>query len=138
MLKYVLGLFFLLLVGCASVQGASRVADFEEVSSAYEKAIRWKRYDVARGFIQKGKSDHGEPNGEVLSKIKVTSYDLVHRSISEDKRMVKQTVKIEYHYTDELIERILVDIQLWGYDETQERWYLESGLPDFRRNRQPR
>jgi len=131
-LKYVLGLCFLLLVGCASVQGAFRVAKFEDISSTYEKAIRWKRYDVAKSFIKGREPDHKEPALETLNKIRVTSYKVLNRGISEDKLRVEQTVRIAYHYTDQPTERNLVDTQLWEYDETQETWYLESGLPDFR------
>lgn len=132
MFKYILGLCVLLLVGCASVQGAFRVAKFDEVSSTYEKAIRWKRYDVAKGFIKGREPEHKEPTLEALNKIRVTSYKVLNRGISEDNLRVEQTVRIAYHSTDQPTERSLVDTQLWEYDETQETWYLESGLPDFR------
>ena len=130
--KYVLGLCLVLLVGCASVRGAFRLEKFEDVSSTYGKAIRWKRYDVAKHFIKSREPDRVEPKVEELNKIRVTSYEVLNRIISEDKLRVEQTVRIEYHYTDRPIQRSLVDTQLWEYDEIQETWYLESGLPDFR------
>jgi len=31
-----------------------------------------------------------------------------------------------------LIEKTLIDDQMWEYDDTEKAWYLRSGLPDFR------
>ena len=131
MVKY-LSICILLFVGCATVQEKWRVGEFEEVSSTYGQAIRWGSYEVAKSLIRTQGPDQEEPNIQNLRKIRVTSYELLNSNISEDKFWVQQNVKIQYYHTDYLIEKSLVDKQLWQYDETEETWYLRSGLPDFR------
>ncbi len=127
-----LSICVLLLVGCAAFQEKWRMADFEDVSSAYEQAIRWGNYEVAEGFTKVEEADQKGSNLDKFKKIRVTSYELLNTSTSEDKLRVRQSVKINYYDTDHLIERSIIDKQVWGYDETEESWYLQSGLPDFK------
>ena len=135
MVKYVLSLCVLFIVGCTSVGtylGTYRLAQFEQISSAYEQAIQWGDYDVANGFRKKQETDHEAWNVDKLDKIRVTSYELLSSNLSEDQLRVHQAVKIRYFNVDQMIERTLIDQQLWEYDETEKAWYLQSGLPAFR------
>jgi hypothetical protein len=132
MVRYVLSLCVLFIVGCTSLQGKYRLAQFEDVSSAYSHAIRWGDYDVASSFRKKQETDHEAQHVDKLNKIRVTSYELLSINLSEDQLRVRQAVKITYFNADQMIEKTLVDKQLWEYDETEKVWYLQSGLPDFR------
>ncbi len=135
MVKYVLSLCVLFIVGCTSVGtylGTYRLAQFEQISSAYEQAIQWSDYDVANGFRKNQETDHEAWNVDKLDKIRVTSYELLNSNPSEDKLRVHQAVKIRYFIADQMIEKTLIDRQLWEYDDTEKAWYLQSGLPDFR------
>jgi len=132
MVKYVLSLCVLFIVGCTSLQGKYRLAQFENISSAYEQAIRWGDYNVANGFRKKQETDHEAWNVDKLDKMRVTSYELLNSNPSEDKLRVHQAVKIRYFNAHKMIEKTLIDRQLWEYDDTEKAWYLQSGLPDFR------
>jgi hypothetical protein len=132
MFKYVLSLCVLLIVGCTSLQGKSRLAQFEDISSVYGHSIRWGDYDVAKSFRKKQETDYEAWNIDKLNKIRVTSYELLNRNSSEDRLRVHQAVKIRYFSADQMIEKTLIDRQLWEYDDTERSWYLQSGLPDFR------
>jgi len=132
MAKYVLSLCILLLVGCATYQGLSRLSSLESTSEAYEKAMRWGEYQLASSFIKTQGTDGESPNLKKLEKIKITSYKPTGRNTSEDKLQAHQTVEIKYYNTDYLIEKTLIDKQLWEYDAKQKAWYLQSALPDFK------
>lgn len=132
MVKYVLSMFVLFIIGCTSLQGKWRLAQFEDISYAYGQAMRWGDYDVASGFRKKQESDHGAWNVDKLDKIRVTSYELLNSNPSEDKLRVHQSVKIRYFNVDQMKEKSLIDRQLWEYDDTEKAWYLQSGPPDFR------
>jgi hypothetical protein len=132
MVRYGLGLCLLLLVGCATIQGNLRLGEFDEISSSYGTAIRWKQYGVAAGFIKGREPDRMASDLEGLNKICVTSYEVLDRDISEDKLRIEQIVRIAYFNTAHVVEKRLFDKQLWEYDETDKTWYLKSGLPDFR------
>ena len=132
MAKYVLSLCVLLLVGCTTFQGLSRLSSLESTSKAYGKAIRWGEYQVANRFIKTQETDRQSPNLKKLEKIKVTSYEPMEINTSEDKLQAHQTVEIKYYNTDYLIEKTLIDKQLWEYDAKQKAWYLQGALPDFK------
>jgi hypothetical protein len=132
MVKYVLGLCVLFIVGCTGLQEKYRLAQFEDISSAYEHAIRWGDYDVANGLRKKQETDHEAWHVDKLDKIRVTSYELLSSNLSEDQLRVHQAVKIRYFNAEQMIEKTLIDKQLWEYDDTKKTWYLQSGLPDFR------
>jgi hypothetical protein len=110
----------------------SRLAQFEDISYAYGQAIRWGDYEMANGFIKKQETDQEVLNDDKFDKIRVTSYELLNSNPSEDKLRVHQDVKITYFKVNQMIEKTLIDRQLWEYDETEKAWYLQSGTPDFR------
>ncbi|MBW2174109.1 MAG: hypothetical protein JRF64_05605 [Deltaproteobacteria bacterium] len=132
MAKYVLSLCILLLVGCATYQGLSRLGSLESTSKAYGKAMRWGEYQLASSFIKTQGTDGENPNLKELEMIKITSYKPTEQNTSEDKLQAHQTVEIKYYNTDCLIEKTLIDKQLWEYDAKQKAWYLQSALPDFK------
>jgi hypothetical protein len=63
----------------------------------------------------------------------VTSYEL-HTTIkvSKDMSLVNQTVEIKYYNLDHMIEKTIVDKQLWKYYAEEKAWYLQSSLPNFK------
>ena len=132
MVRYALSLCVLSIVGCSSLQEKWRLVQFEDVSSAYEHAIRWGHYDVAKGFGKKQDTDHQPWHADKLDKIRVTSYELLSSRPSVDMVRVHQAVKIRYYKADQMIEKTVIDDQMWEYDDTEKTWYLRSGLPDFR------
>ena len=132
MAKYVLSLCILLLVGCATYQGLSRLSSLESTSKAYDKAMRWGEYQLASSFIKTQETDGQSLDLKKLENIKITSYKPIEKNTSEDKLQAHQTVEIKYYNTDYLIEKTLIDKQLWEYDEEQKAWYLQSALPDFK------
>jgi hypothetical protein len=110
----------------------SRLSSLESTSKAYGQAIRWGEYQVASSFVRTQGTDGESPNLKKLEKIKVISYKPTERNTSEDKLQAHQAVEIKYYNTDYLIEKTLIDKQLWEYDTKQKAWYLQSALPDFK------
>ena len=71
-----------------------------------------------------------------FKKIRVTSYEPSKRKLSKDNLEAHQTVEIKYYFTNQMIERILIDTQIWRYDPEDERWYLHGNFPEFIPERQ--
>jgi hypothetical protein len=105
---------------------------FEETSLVYEDALILSNYREANKFVRNEGTGHQNPDFNHLKNIKVTSYELLEKTPSSDNLEVQLTVEIEYFHADYLRVTTLIDEQQWEYDETDERWYLVSGLPDFR------
>jgi hypothetical protein len=131
MMKYILGVCIFLFIGCATVSETKKQDLFEITSHSYKQALLFGRYEAASGFRKVQPSGLQAINFKQLKKIKVTNYELITIKVSKEKSLIHQTVEIRYFNRDYMIEKTLVDNQLWRYDAEDNAWYLESGLPDF-------
>ena len=100
------------------------------ILTAYERAIRWGNIASAQGF-KKDPDEQLKSQLENLKNIRVTRYNVVQKSLLSDGMRVKQIVQINYYNKDTAIERNLVDMQEWQYDEQKEQWFLTSPIPIF-------
>jgi len=131
MAKYILYACVLALVGCAGQSQSLTMLRFSDATYDYRIAIRWGNYLAASKFLGEEAKAKQTSELEKMKQIKVTSYELLESKILEPKKMMEQTVEIKYYHASNMIEKFLVDIQLWEYDDTKS-WRLLSGLPDFK------
>ena len=122
----------LLLIGCVTFMESKQTELFALSSNAYEQALLRGKYEAARGFIREELSEMAERSLNTFKKIKVTSYEPLSIKGEKDTSLVNQTVDIRYYFIDSLIERSVIDHQIWKYYAEEKTWYLESGLPDFK------
>jgi phage major head subunit gpT-like protein len=120
------------LAGCAGLGNDERMTSLDATTDNYRNAIRWGLYDVADKLRPADDSGKKSPDLERLKKIRVTDYKSVNKDISEDGTEARQTVEIRYYHMDYMIEKVLIDKQLWKYDPKTKMWHLKSGLPDFK------
>ena len=91
-----------------------RINSLTAATDNYRNTIRWGQ------------------NIEKLNKIKVTTYKSIHKELSDDGNEAKQTVEIKYYNIDHMIEKTIIDKQLWKYDPDKKTWRLKSRLPEFK------
>jgi len=132
MAKYILHFCVLLLIGCATFEGAQRMNLLEEMSLAYKDALISSNYRAANKLVRNKETGHQDPDFNHLKNVTVTSYELLEKTASSDNLEAQLTVEIRYFHADYLRVTTLVDEQQWEYDKKDGRWYLVSGLPDFR------
>ena len=130
MTKYFLAVWVVVLVGCTSLNAMKHQDQFNKTSHSYEKALRWGDWVAASSLLDlKGQAlDYRAI--DKLKQIKVTSYEVNELVMSEDALQVNQSVEIQYYHTHEMVEKTLVDRQVWEYRQ-DEGWRLVSGLPKF-------
>jgi guanylate kinase len=121
----------MILSGCATLAEKEKAEALEEITTKYGRAIRFGYMELAKIFLRSPESMQKDYMVNVTG-IKVTSYEVVNKALSTDKLEAQQVVEIQYYYTDKLIEKTLHDVQIWKYDVSEEKWYLHSGLPDFK------
>ncbi|NIV75234.1 MAG: hypothetical protein GWN37_10450 [Gammaproteobacteria bacterium] len=128
-------LLLLLVAACASYQSRERAIQFEETLRTYRKAIRWSEFDAAYATVQTREDDLelGEPDFEFLDAIRVTSYEITSQRISPDETEIKVSAEIDFYHENSPTVRHLTDQQLWWYEPEEKRWFLSTGLPDFKR-----
>lgn len=117
--------------GCAAVSEMKMRDDFSQTVKAYQKMIYWSQFEAANRYREPQEAASKPPKFDALSKIKITAYTIKQVITSADNAEVCQIVEIEYYKVDDVVIKSIRDRQLWVYDSTAERWYLQSGLPAF-------
>ena len=128
-----LGIISILIIvtNCASISQKNRLDQFGETSKAYGQMVFWSQFEEANSFRKPGLDEKDIDYFERLKDFKVTAYNVKSMYPSEDKKQIRQVVVISYYRVDDVVVRTLRDQQLWIYDDTDGRWYLEGNLPDF-------
>ncbi len=121
-----------LLMGCATTSENKQQDLFKKASHVYQQAIMHSKFAVANGLRKVHASDTNTQHIKNLKTIKVTSYELLSIKVSKDSQLVNQKVEIQYYNLDHMIEKTIVDDQLWKYYPEEKTWYLQSDLPDFK------
>ena len=130
-IKYFLFIAAIILAGCATTEEDKRMETLSKTTYKYRNAIRWGLYETADN-LREASGNKDRSDVERLKKIKVTAYKSVYRDVSEDGNEAKQVIEITYYHTDYMVERTIIDKQLWKYNSDMKNWYLQGGLPEFK------
>lgn len=132
-IETVLGILFVfLLFGCSTAEKLYQDYEFGEVGQAYEHAIRWSDFRIANAYRRDAGTEDNPPDFEKLSQFRVTSYRVKERAELMDKYQVRQSVEIKYFKANSFVEKKILDHQIWEYNAEQRKWYLLTGLPEFK------
>lgn len=131
----------LLMAACASRQRAS---ELDETLRHYGTLIRWNEFAAAADYYDpelRRDRPISRLEMERLSQFRVSGYQQRGFDVGPDGMRATQLVEIRLYNVHDLTERVIMDRQVWRYDEGNKRWWLTSGLPDVtagRDARQPR
>lgn len=131
-------LLALLVTACASRQ---RAGELDETLRHYGTLIRWNEFAAA--------ADHYDPElrreqpisrleMDRLAQFQVSGYQQRGFDLGPDGKRATQLVEIRLYNVHDLTERVIMDRQVWRYDEDNERWWLTTGLPDVTAEREAR
>ena len=104
----------------------------DQTTQAYEQAIRWSEFDYAMIFLEPSVRKANPPDESFYKRIRVTAYNIKKTALSEDEMQAIQIAEISYYRIDNVIVKSFSDHQLWEWNAKDKRWYLKSGLPDFK------
>jgi hypothetical protein len=118
--------------GCAAVGDSKKSITYDKALWKYETAIRWVDFGTANSQRRLEDSSAYSPDMETLQRIKVTSYDVMNKEMSEDRAEVKLTVQIVYYNETNMKLSTIIDNQVWKYDPAIKDWYISTPLPPFK------
>jgi hypothetical protein len=104
------------------------VNSMEAALGTYGEAIRWGYFDTAYSYVHPNKRRKVPRD---LGNVRIIGYEVVQPPFLKDDTTVEQVARIEYVHKDVQLVRMLSDRQLWCYDMATNRWWLESGIPEF-------
>ena len=119
------------LSGCAAYQQKSRTKSLELQSQAYVKAIRWSKFDSAVGFLRARNGRLPPTNLNDYAGIRVTSSNMTLSSESADATEAQMIAVFNYYRSDQASVRSVTQTADWWWDDLDQAWYLDSGLPEF-------
>ena len=125
-------LLALSLSGCAAVDDSKKTITYDKALWQYETAIRWVDFSTANSLRRLEDSSAYTPDPNTLRNIKVTSYDVINRTVSEDHAEVRLTVEIVYYNGRSMKLATIIDNQVWKYDPAIKSWYITTPLPPFK------
>jgi uncharacterized protein YceK len=110
----------------------SKKQNLDHTLYQYAKVMRWADFDQATNFIDPEADKDIKPSELELNRLKqfgVSSY--VPRPILPglDENSIIQTVELKLYNIHTKREKVVLDKQVWRYDEELKRWFLDSGLP---------
>jgi hypothetical protein len=125
-------LLALLLSGCAAVDDSKKTITYDKALWKYETAIRWVDFGTANSMRRLEDPAAYTPSPELLRSIRVTSYNVMNKSLSEDHAEMKLTVEIVYYNDTTMRLSTITDNQVWEYDYEIKDWYISTPLPPFK------
>ncbi|KXJ44603.1 MAG: hypothetical protein KUG55_02435 [Cycloclasticus sp.] len=122
----------MMLSACAHVTEQKKLEHLEAKQKLFMKALRWKSYETAASVIRYRNPARQLAPIDGLSKITVTSYDLIGSAPNvEDGTIVAQAL---FGYIQNETGRVyqIKHTQVWWFDEELKQWFLDSDMPDFK------
>ena len=109
--------------------------DLSDTLLQYDTVIRWAQWDAAVDFIAPDYLEEHPVSRLDLDRLRlfrVTQYS-VRSAIptdNEEGKSLIQVVEIKMFNKNQARERVVIDEQVWKFNEETGRWQLHSGLPD--------
>ena len=126
---FLIPLVLLLCSGCAGIAGKSRMEDFRRISKAYEWALESANYRGAAGYLDPS-IDRPPVDFKRYANIKVSEYTITRTETSDDQRVIRQDVELQYFLLDQSIVKTIMDHQVWRYRDADDVWLLQTGLQE--------
>jgi len=126
----VIAMMTILSSGCAGI--SSRAKALDSVTRAYEKHIRWGKFEEARAFVKGPQEFLTDNERKRLQNIRITGYDMLNSHVADDQATAVLMVRIRYFHDEYAIEETFIDQQKWKFDAASDHWFLASPIPSFR------
>ncbi|MES9992538.1 MAG: asparagine synthetase [Candidatus Thiodiazotropha sp.] len=119
-----------LMTACQTLGERQRSQLLEDTLRSYEATLRWSSGLHAAKFTQT--QQEVTDTKQQRKDIRITHYEVVQGPTMLGDQRAVQTAVIQYVLQENQVVREITDQQVWLYDETKEKWYLNSQVPEFK------
>ena len=98
----------------------------------YAKIMRWSDFNAAMGFLSPDIEKENKPKRldiDRINQFSVSSYIASPITPGETENSIVQNVQLKLYNNHTKREKVVIDQQVWEYDEETKKWWLTSGLP---------
>ncbi len=128
--------FILIVTVCALLSACggrmSKKQSLDHTLYQYAKVMRWADYNTAMTFFSPDMDTANKPSSTDIERLKqfgVSSYVASPILPGETDNQINQNVQMKLYNIHTKREKVIIDEQLWEYDDETKRWLLTSGLP---------
>lgn len=119
-----------LLSACGGRMGKKQSLD--HTLYQYAKVMRWADFNTALTFFSPAMETANKPSNTDIERLKqfgVSSYVASPILPGSDENEIMQDVQIKLYNKHTKREKVIIDRQVWTYDDDTKTWLLLSGLP---------
>ena len=118
--------------GCARIEQEDRTFKLDQTVRLYVDSIRWGNFETAAGLIQRrGGASSATVTGFPLE-VRVTSHASAVLTMNEARDEATVSTSFEYYFPGTNKVRSVSQTDIWWFDASTERWYMDGALPIFR------
>lgn len=118
-------------LGCATLSEQAKLEAFGRAEDSYKTAMQLSDFNAVCRYVLPSAMGRKDCLAR-YDNLKIVTYDVIGMDLSEDKRVVTQTVDVEYYFLDRYIAKKIQYDQSWGYQEASKTWMLTTGPPVFK------
>ena len=119
-----------LLTSCQTFREKNDQTKLHKLLKVYEKNLRWGSLSDIYNFLDPDlRKQTSVP--EELENVKVTKVRRLTPVVPINETSVTLKISIDYVFEDELVERTLVDEQVWEQQDEARGWFRANPIPRF-------
>ncbi len=125
-------LLCLLVVSCGGRM--SKKQSLDHTLYQYAKVMRWSDFNTALSFFSPDIEDEKKPKRldiDRINQFSVSSYVPSPIMPGDSDNSILQNVQIKLYNKHTKREKVVIDQQVWEYDDEIKKWWLLSGLPNL-------
>jgi hypothetical protein len=119
-----------LLTSCQTFREKSDEMKLHNLLKVYEENLRWGSLSNIYNFLDADLRKQ-TPVPEELEIVKVTKVRRLTPVVPINETSVTLKISIDYVFEDELVERTLVDEQVWAQQDESGEWFRTNPIPRF-------
>ncbi len=135
-MKKIIGILIICTLLSACGGRMSKKKSLDHTLYQYAKVMRWADYNAAMTFFSPDMTATNKPSTTDVERIKqfgVSSYVASPILPGDTENQIKQDVQLKLYNLHTKREKVIIDRQVWEYDDDKKVWLLLSGLPKLTR-----
>jgi hypothetical protein len=122
-----------LALGCRTLDPWGDQTRLEEAQRSYTQMMRWGDFERASVWVDPEELERFFQDAETLTDVRVSDYQIGNLEVGDDGDTASVRVSYRVYSMASLVEKEVLEVQDWYYDDEQSRWQVRPKLALLRR-----